>query len=61
MTINVRTKSRSISRTNMVVCEGGMSIMINSPFIRAPRQEPPAQLLLLYGNWIYACRYSIVT
>ena len=44
MTVNVRPKNRSISRTNMVVDEGGMSIRINSPFIRAPRQEPPAQL-----------------
>ena len=44
MTVNVQTKSRSINLTNMVVGEGGTIIMINSPFIRVSRHEPPAQL-----------------
>ena len=47
-TVNDQTKNRTLSRTNRVVGEGGMIAKINSPFnspfSRAPRQEPTAQL-----------------
>ena len=43
-TVNDQAKNHTLSRTNRVVGEGGMIAKINSPFIRAPRQEPSAHL-----------------